>query len=98
MRAPYMMADSTSRPWLSVPSRYIALPASVHAGGMKPSERFRAALSNGLCGASQGANTAPPTQMSVSSAAMITTGERRKLQARSWFQARRNQPSTVLIP
>jgi hypothetical protein len=45
--------------------------------------RSSAAASNGFCGASQGEKRAAPTQISVSAAATIVTGDRRKLQARS---------------
>src|SRR6185436_20838521 len=62
-------------------------------GGVKPSVRLSVALSNGLCGATQGASSALPTQISVSSAATMVTGERRKLHARSWSQARRQRPA-----
>ena len=68
-------------------------PFSVQAGGVNPSVRLIVALSNGLCGATHGASRALPTQISVSSAATMVTGERRKLHARSWSQARRQRPA-----
>src|SRR5512142_3337215 len=51
MRAPCMMVDRMSRPWLSVPSGYWARPFSSQAGGVKASLRFSAAMLNGSCGA-----------------------------------------------
>jgi hypothetical protein len=53
------MADSTSRPWLSVPSRWRALPFSFQAGGVKASIRLSDLMSNGSNGATQGAKMAP---------------------------------------
>ena len=58
MRAPYMMVDRMSRPWSSVPSRKLRLPPSIQAGGRRASLRSIVARSKGLCGASQGANSA----------------------------------------
>src|SRR5258708_11152326 len=57
---------------------------------MNASLRSSDARLNGSCGAIQGAASAPATQASVSAAAATVTGERRKLHARSWSQARRN--------
>ena len=57
MRAPYIIADSTSRPWSSVPSRYLGLPSASQAGGRRASTEFSDARSKGLCGATQGANS-----------------------------------------
>ncbi len=58
-RVPYMIVDSTSRPWSSVPSQYCARPPASHAGGANASCRFSVRRSNGSCGASHGANSAP---------------------------------------
>ena len=81
MRVPYMMADSTSRPWSSVPSRIAtSRTPSSGTGGLKLSSSERLARSIGSCGAIQGASSgaedqdqqrSPPTSMA--------TGERRKL-------------------
>ena len=79
MRAPYRIADRMSRPWSSVPSRNAGLPLASQAGGLNASSRLTEARSNGLCGATQGANTAPPTHTSAATAATIVTGEWRKL-------------------
>ena len=62
------------------------VPGPIHAGGANAAFRSSDAASNGLYGAIQGANSAPPTQISVSAAATTVTGDLRKLYARSWFQ------------
>ena len=50
---PYMMDDSTSRPWSSVPSGKTQSPSGDSStGGLSPSLRLSVAGSNGLCGAS----------------------------------------------
>src|SRR5688500_19524414 len=67
MRAPCMMVDRMSRPWLSVPSRKARSPPSTQAGGLNAAFRSSAAASNGSCGESQGENIAAPTQTSVRS-------------------------------
>src|SRR6185295_12253231 len=52
--------------------------------------RSSAAGSNGFCGASQGASSAPPMQITVNRAAPTATGDWRKLYATSWpHRARR---------
>jgi hypothetical protein len=78
-----MIVDRMSRPWLSVPSRKARSPPSTQAGGLNAAFRSSAAASNGFCGAIQGDSSAAPTQISVSAAAPMVTGELRKLQARS---------------
>ncbi len=79
MREPKMIAESTSRPWSSVPRRYVGLPLALHAGGVIASSRFSVARSNGLWGVTQGARRAASTKTAVMSAASITPGRRRKL-------------------
>jgi hypothetical protein len=79
MRVPYIMVDRMPRPWSSVPSGNDASPPDKKAGGLKLSSRLRLARSNGLCGASQGENTAPSTQISTTAAETMATGARRKL-------------------
>ena len=54
-------------------------PAEVHAGGVIASPRFSVARSNGLWGATHGANAAPTTNASTMAAESITPGRRRKL-------------------
>ena len=58
IRDPKMIAEITSRPWSSVPRKYVGLPRSVQAGGVKASSRFNVFRSNGLWGATQGAKRA----------------------------------------
>ena len=79
MRAPYISADRMSRPWSSVPSTKFALPSLVQAGGSRALARSSVARSNGLCGATQPANTAQNTQTSATSVAPMATGDVRKL-------------------
>jgi hypothetical protein len=79
MREPKMMAEITSRPWSSVPRRYVGLPRSVQAGGVKASRRLSVRRSKGLCGATHGAKRAARMQATTMAAARITSGERRKL-------------------
>jgi hypothetical protein len=57
----------------------MTLPWLVQTGGTNESIRLIAAMSNGLCGAIHGANSAPPMQSNATTAAAIVTGERRKL-------------------
>ena len=87
MRVPNMMAENTSRPWSSVPSRYPGLLPAMPAGGASASLRFSVLRSNGLCGATQGANRAAPRHTKRTIAETIATGECRKLQPTSLFQA-----------
>src|ERR1051325_8123087 len=73
------MADRTSRPWLSVPSRWAVLPPAFHAGGVKASMRLSDFTSNGLYGATQGAKIAAIKKSTVTMAAPTVVGDRRKL-------------------
>src|SRR6185503_7666431 len=52
-------------------------------GGDSASSRLSVARSNGLCGATQGANIAPARPTASTAADTSATGERRKLYARS---------------
>src|SRR4051812_11435776 len=88
-RAPNMTAERISRPWSSVPSGYTHRPRASHHGGSNDSERLSVRKSNGLCGASHGANTAAMMQKMKTAYEIIATGERRKLQARSPSHAAR---------
>ena len=83
MRAPYMSADSMSRPWSSVPSRYFGVPPC-HPGRRQASHRSAPASPGrtGCAARPQLAKTAQKTQTSATSAAPIATGEVRKLNAR----------------
>ena len=79
MREPYISADRMSRPWSSVPSRYLALPPACQAGGRRASLSSSVVRSSGLCGATQPANVAQNTQTKAITAATIAMGELRKL-------------------
>src|SRR5262245_325223 len=72
------MADSTSRPWSSVPSKKREFPPSIHAGGPWESNRLNCLRSNGSCGAIHGASTAASTMTRTTIAATTITLERRK--------------------
>ena len=91
MRAPNMMADSTSRPWSSVPSGNAALPFSTQPGGRSESDRLSVRRSNGLCGAIKGAATAATTHSANTASDTIATGEWRKLHATSPSHAARRR-------
>ena len=58
-----------------------------HAGGASASSRLSVRRSNGLCGATHGANSAAARQMASTMAETIATGDVRKLQAMSLFHA-----------
>src|SRR3954452_18666108 len=88
MRAPYMMAERTSRPWSSVPSANNGSPSSAQTGGLKASPRFSVARSKGLCGAIHGASSAPRMQTTATTAEATVTGERLKDHQRSLSKAR----------
>ena len=75
MRAPCMMVERMSRPWLSLPRGKARSPPSSQAGGLKAAFRSSAAASNGFCGEIHGENAAAPTQTSVSAAAAMVTGD-----------------------
>ena len=79
MRMPYMMADSTSRPWLSVPSGLDQSASSRPIGGLKLSSSDNEATSIGSCGARYGAKAAATTRISSIAAATTATGDGRKL-------------------
>src|SRR5437868_8650565 len=68
-----------SRPWSSVPSRYLEEPSALQAGGSRASPSSSSARSKGLCGVTQPANTAANRQAKAIAAANIATGELRKL-------------------
>jgi hypothetical protein len=70
-----MMAESTSRPWSSVPEQVGGSPSASQAGGLKASISWSEARSNGLCGAIQGASTAPPMQISAHDRRDDVTGD-----------------------
>src|SRR5512135_720500 len=89
MRAPKKIVDRMSRPWSSVPSGNDGSPPSIHAGGFSEFDRSSWARSKGLCGATQGANIAAPTQAANTTAATIAQGEWRKLHATSLSQESR---------
>src|SRR6185312_3472684 len=72
-----------SRPWSSVPNRYLALPCAYQAGGSRASDSTSVERSNGLCGATQPAKAAQKTQTNSTTAAVIATGEVRKLKPTS---------------
>jgi len=72
-----------SRPWSSVPSTYFQLPCAIHTGGRRESDSSSVLRSNGLCGATQPANSAQNVHTSAISAARMATGEDRKLWATS---------------
>ena len=76
---PYMIADRTSRPWLSVPSGLDQSASAMPIGGLKLSIRDNDATSIGLCGASNGANTAAMPRIRAISADTTATGDVRKL-------------------
>jgi hypothetical protein len=78
-RDPNRMAESTSRPWSSVPRRKVAFPPSCQAGGSEASARSSVLESKTWCGAIQGANRDESTYRPAIVAATITAGERRKL-------------------
>src|ERR1700674_2005835 len=79
MREPKMIVERTSRPWSSVPRRYVGFPFGVHAGGVNASSRFSVFRSNGLCGAIHGAKSAARMKTAVTVAARMVRGERLKL-------------------
>ena len=83
-----------SRPWSSVPSRYLALPFSIQAGGRRASDNSSVVRSSGLCGATQWANRAQKTQTKAMAAATMAVGEVRKLWPTSLSHQR---ASTVLM-
>ena len=81
-----------SRPWSSVPSRYLRDPPSLHDGGRRASLSSSVVRSNGLCGATQPANSDANTQTKAMKAAAIATGELRKLWPISLSRKRATRP------
>jgi hypothetical protein len=73
------MAESRSRPWLSVPSGKLGLPPDSQAGGLSESSRLTLERSKGSCGAIQGASRAAETSARAMTAASTASLERRKL-------------------
>src|SRR5947199_2636719 len=71
------MAESTSRPCSSVPSRNGLWPSAVHKGGMREFISCSCAGSNGFCTASNGARIASRKNSSVMAAATMVIFERR---------------------
>src|SRR5678816_4405953 len=92
MRAPYISAESTSRPCSSVPSRYLAAPPSIHEGGSIESLSSSVARSVGLCGATTPAKTAQKMQASATAAEPIAIGEPRKECQKSPSRKRAQRP------
>src|SRR3954462_13826728 len=67
---PYMIEESTSRPWSSVPSGNDQSPSSeTKTGGFSPSLRLSVPGSNGVCGASTGDSRAMTMISNVATAA-----------------------------
>ena len=92
------MADSTSRPWLSVPSRWRTLPFSFQAGGVKASIRLSDFTSKGSNGATQGAKMAPRKNSRVTMAAAMVSGEWRKLHHMSDSRSRPRRVVSLMTP
>ena len=74
-RAPYMMAERTSRPCSSEPNTFDQVPSAMKIGGLKLSSRDREAMSNGSCGARIGAKAAPIMQTAAMKAERMASGE-----------------------
>src|SRR3984885_2781836 len=87
MRRPNMMADKTSRPWLSVPSGLDQSASLKPIGGLKLSSSDNDATSIGSCGAIHGAKAAAATKIRAITADATAVGDRRKLYKKSLFQA-----------
>src|SRR5690349_8207381 len=68
-----------SRPWSSVPNRYLVEPSALQAGGRRASPSSSVARSKGLWGVTQPAKTAQNRHRNAMTAAIIATGELRKL-------------------
>src|SRR6476659_1127125 len=91
-RVPYMIEESTSRPWSSVPSGKLQSPSlDTNTGGFRPSLRLRVDGSNGVCGASTGERKATTTISSVAAAATTVSVEDLKLHQMSESAARLSQ-------
>src|SRR5580692_2236700 len=87
-RVPYMIEDSTSRPWSSVPITKDQSPSAIQAGGFSPSERLSEPGSKGVCGASSGDRKATATISTVTTAATTVSVEDLKLHQMSLSAAR----------
>src|SRR5215203_4674692 len=82
------MADKTSRPCSSVPSRYGVRPLSSQSGGTRLFDKSSAAGLKGFCGAMSGAAIAAKAKPSVSKAANIVVFEFRNAIQRSLLRMR----------
>src|SRR5512140_688661 len=91
-REPYSIADSMSRPRLSVPRGKSQLPPLIQPGGLRASSTLTVARSYGLCGAMQGANAAPSRISRMTIALATVSGEWRKLWKMSLSHARPSTP------
>lgn len=89
VRRPYMIAESMSRPWPSVPSQYVTPVQPSAPGGRRLSMMSSWARSYGFCGASHGAKTATTMMTSSTAAPTIATGLSQKSET-----IRRHGPST----
>src|SRR5205085_15839 len=97
-RVPYMIDDSTSRPWSSVPSGNVHSPsADSSTGGFSPSLRLSVAGSNGVCGASTGDRKDTAIMNRVAAAATTVSEDDLKLHQKSLSAARRNQ-AVISVP
>src|SRR5215475_5712693 len=86
------MAESTSRPCSSVPSRNGLWPSAVHSGEIREFISCSCAGSNGFCTASTEAKIASRKNRAVMTAAIIVMREREKEYKMSLSNARRTQP------
>src|ERR1700737_2495260 len=93
MRRPYRIAENTSRPCSSVPSRNGVWPSAVHSGAMREFINCSCAGSNGFCTASREANIASRKKSAVMPAATMVRRERRNEYNRSLSTARPSQPA-----
>src|SRR6266478_6440200 len=95
-RVPYMIDDSTSLPWSSVPNGKVQSPSSeINTGGFRPSERLSVAGSNGVCGASAGERNATAMMKKVTTAAVTVIGEDLKLHQTSLSVTRCSHPPSA---
>src|SRR5215510_5746896 len=88
-RAPWISRLRMSRPSLSVPRRWVALPPSCHTGGLS---RFASDPFNGSWGATYGANTAGMTSRNMR-IERATTGYRRTSRKATAIRVRAYQGS-----
>src|SRR5258708_22253052 len=95
-RVPYMIDDSMSLPWSSVPSGKVQSPSSeISTGGFRPSLRLSVAGSNGVCGASTGDRKATAMMKKVTAAAATVIGEDLKLHQTSLSVTRCSHPPSA---